>query len=110
MAVRILFTLLVTLSAILFQEGLATTAYDKCFDTTGCFGVQFQQASENCVQEKNCDVLVTYKNHSNGDITFSIQGEVYENEYLAVGLSDDNVMGDDSVVICYSTVNLQCCN
>jgi hypothetical protein len=101
MAVRILLTLIVSFCGILFQEGLATTEYDQCFNTTGCFGVQFEQASGNCVQEKKCNILVTYKNHSNGDVTFSIQGKVNDNEYLAVGLSDDNQMGDDSVVLCY---------
>lgn len=69
--------------------------YDGCGDTKTCFG-----APDNCVESKSCT-------------TFSaviVRGDRYIIElrsqrnagYVALGLSDDDRMGKDSVVECLS--------
>ena len=94
-------TIMISVCILPFHGGLAITEYNQCFNTTGCFGVQFKHDSCDCVSERKCDMIVTYKNNSNGDVAFSILGNVSSNQYLAVGISNDNKMGDDSVVMCY---------
>lgn len=71
-----------------------------CGDIKGCFGLQ----DSVCIQDGTCSALVTY----------AIKGQRYEfelwatntpaNSYVAVGFSEDNLMGDDSVTEC-SLVN-----
>ncbi|XP_019562157.1 putative ferric-chelate reductase 1 homolog isoform X1 [Aedes albopictus] len=68
--------------------------YQGCGDTKGCFGFP-----EGCVESRNCRAVVAT----------IVQGERYIFEmksgynrpaYIAVGLSNDAKMGDDSVVEC----------
>ena len=83
--------------------------YGQCFNNTGCFGVTFDQSSGSvdtgsCVKNHNCDIIVAFKNISSGDVNFAIHGNVPPDTnywYLAVALSEDSKMGDDSVMFCY---------
>ncbi|KAH0954035.1 hypothetical protein HN011_008237 [Eciton burchellii] len=67
--------------------------YTGCHITKNCFG-----APADCIKTKNCIAIVAV----------IVQGEQYifemqaqrEAKYVAVGLSDDKNMGDDSVVEC----------
>ena len=92
----------------IFKYVSAGVNYEQCFNSTGCFGVTFDPSSGSaitglCIKDQNCDIVVAYKNISMGDIEFSIQGKVPKQKdwYLALGLSDDAKMGDDSVMFCY---------
>lgn len=67
--------------------------YNGCYSSKGCFG-----APEGCVKTKNCKAVVAT----------IVRGDRYEFEmkalgdakYVAVGLSEDEKMGDDSVIEC----------
>ncbi|XP_015433243.1 PREDICTED: putative ferric-chelate reductase 1 homolog isoform X2 [Dufourea novaeangliae] len=66
--------------------------YTGCGATKNCFGTP-----AGCVETKNCMAIVTV----------FVRGERYlfemqarDSKYVAVGLSDDSKMGDDSVVEC----------
>lgn len=77
------------------QEQLSDPIYDGCGETKTCFGFP-----DNCVNSKSCRAITAV----------TVRGERYEFElktaaednarYVAVGLSDDTKMGDDSVVEC----------
>lgn len=72
------------------------SVYDGCGQIKGCFGLP----GGVCIEEKSCSALVTY----------AVNGQHYEFElwavnapadsFVAVGLSDDHIMGDDSVTEC----------
>lgn len=72
------------------------SVYDGCGQIKGCFGLP----GGVCIEEKSCSALVTY----------ALNGQHYEFElwavnapadsFVAVGLSDDHIMGDDSVTEC----------
>ncbi|XP_008208684.1 putative ferric-chelate reductase 1 homolog isoform X1 [Nasonia vitripennis] len=66
--------------------------YEGCGSTKNCFGL-----ADGCVDQKNCRAAVSVL----------VEGERYifemqatDAQYVAVGLSDDTKMGDDSVVEC----------
>ena len=64
----------------------------------GCLGLP-----SGCIQTKSCKMLATYHAaKSSGDIKFSLTGNVDIKEYLAIGISTDDKMGDDGVVFCYN--------
>lgn len=71
----------------------ADAFYNGCFSTKGCFG-----APDGCVRSKDCKAVVA----------ITVRGDRYEFEvkapkeaiYVAVGLSHDDKMGDDSIVEC----------
>ena len=64
----------------------------------GCLGLP-----SGCIQTQNCKMLATYHAaKGSGDVTFSLTGKVDIKEYLAIGLSTDDKMGDDGVVFCYN--------
>ncbi|XP_035740364.1 putative ferric-chelate reductase 1 homolog isoform X1 [Vespa mandarinia] len=66
--------------------------YEGCSETKNCFGLPF-----GCLQTKNCKIAVSVL--VRGDrYLFEMQGR--EGKYVAVGLSENNKMGDDSVVEC----------
>lgn len=77
------------------QEQLSDPIYDGCGETKTCFGFP-----DNCVSTKSCRAITAV----------TVRGERYEFElktaaednarYVAVGLSEDTKMGDDSVVEC----------
>ncbi|XP_043508551.1 putative ferric-chelate reductase 1 homolog isoform X1 [Frieseomelitta varia] len=66
--------------------------YTGCGSTKNCFGTP-----SGCVEAKNCMAAVTVL--VRGDrYLFELQAR--DSKYVAVGLSDDSKMGDDSVVEC----------
>ncbi|XP_015598085.1 putative ferric-chelate reductase 1 homolog isoform X2 [Cephus cinctus] len=69
--------------------------YDGCGTTKNCFG-----APDGCVEEKNCDAIVTVLVRGERYL-FELQAQ--GSKYVAVGLSDDRKMGEDSVVECVDT-------
>ena len=93
-----------------FASGMVD--YEQCFNSMGCFGATFDSsgspAKESCIKTKNCDIVVSYRNISNGDIIFAIRGNIRNPPYyLAVALSGDSKMGDDSVMFCYDSGSKQ---
>ncbi|XP_015126559.1 putative ferric-chelate reductase 1 homolog [Diachasma alloeum] len=66
--------------------------YTGCGTTKSCFGVP-----SNCVDSQDCKAVVTVSVQGERYI-FELQGE--GGKYVAVGLSEDAKMGDDSVVEC----------
>ncbi|XP_043793259.1 putative ferric-chelate reductase 1 homolog isoform X1 [Apis laboriosa] len=66
--------------------------YTGCGSTKNCFGTP-----SGCIEEKNCIAAVTVLVHGERYL-FELQAR--DSKYVAVGLSDDSKMGDDSVVEC----------
>jgi len=73
------------------QSDKATT-YDGCGQTKGCFGIP-----AGCVKDKKCTLLGTYRKDGTS-YTFEVEGR--GPHYLAIGLSDNDKMGEDSVIEC----------
>ncbi|GFR30039.1 putative ferric-chelate reductase 1 homolog [Trichonephila clavata] len=71
--------------------------YDGCFESKGCFGIP-----GNCIADGDCLVLLSYTKHDDG-IAFKLAGFLEENQYMAFGLSNDPVMGEDNVYECVKT-------
>ncbi|CAG7837806.1 unnamed protein product [Allacma fusca] len=74
--------------------------YEGCSKTKGCFGTP-----NGCLGTRNCAMFVTYTiQPSNGNAQFELVGNVKSfnspTSYVALGLSDNNRMGDDSVLAC----------
>jgi len=67
--------------------------YAGCGKTKGCYG----GPAGGCVGNKNCDFLVTYR-QMRESVVFQLMGKT--NGYVALGLSTDNKMGEDSVTQC----------
>ena len=74
--------------------------YDECYQTKGCFG-----QPDDCVQKRNCDMIITYTKEvsvsrdQSDRFKFEVGAKVGE-DYVALGLSDDDEMGADSVMAC----------
>ncbi|KAJ8673430.1 hypothetical protein QAD02_004692, partial [Eretmocerus hayati] len=68
--------------------------YAGCGSTKNCFGIP-----DNCVDQRNCmaaaAILVAGERY-----IFELQTTNTDAKYVAIGLSDDDKMGDDSVVEC----------
>ncbi len=76
--------------------------YRGCGETVGCEGLP-----SNCQATRNCSVLLRYEAIAEDMYQFSLTGlTASEATYLAVGLSLDNHMGDDSVVACIPEGNV----
>ncbi|KAG1668403.1 putative ferric-chelate reductase 1 [Nymphon striatum] len=69
------------------------SVYDNCGKTKGCFA-----EPSNCISTKDCDAFVSFTRHEEG-VQFDLIGKS-DNGYVAVGLSSDDKMGDDSVTTC----------
>ena len=71
--------------------------YLGCNITVGCEGLPI-----GCVADRNCSLLLRYHAAAEDSYQFSLSGQATSAEaaYLAIGLSLDNRMGDDSVVAC----------
>ena len=84
-------------------KSLTSQIYDRklkgCLEGEwGCLGLP-----GDCIGNGNCEMLATYHAvEKSGDVTFSLIGQVDIREYLALGLSTDDKMGDDGVVFCYN--------
>ena len=63
----------------------------------GCLGFP-----DGCNQADTCQMLATYHVNNSGDATFSLMGPSDMTEYLAIGLSIDENMGNDYVVSCHN--------
>lgn len=70
--------------------------YDECGNTKGCFGFPAE-----CEASKKCTMLVTYSKVLSG-YKFEIMSNTVSG-YVAAGLSDDDKMGDDSVMACMAS-------
>ena len=75
--------------------------YNQC-QTKLCFGLP-----EDCVEQNNCDYLLSATQNDEGNTEFEIQADVGTtslgrnlNKYWSIGLSTDDKMGDDSVTDC----------
>ena len=70
--------------------------YSGCGKEKGCFG-----NSDNCIEGKNCSFVTRFQGVSNSSYMIEILGELSDdNKYVAVALSLDHLMGDDSVIAC----------
>lgn len=63
----------------------------------GCFGFP-----SNCVETKNCDMLVTYSfDEANKKYNFELSKRKMSNgQYIALGFSNDSSMGEDLIFSC----------
>ncbi|KAG7202882.1 hypothetical protein KM043_010030 [Ampulex compressa] len=66
--------------------------YNGCGTTKNCFGTP-----AGCIEAKNCVAMVSV--HVRGD-KYLFEMQARGGKYVAVGLSEDSKMGDDSVVEC----------
>ncbi|XP_049298973.1 putative ferric-chelate reductase 1 homolog isoform X2 [Anopheles funestus] len=72
----------------------ADPIYDACGQSKGCFGFP-----EGCVDSKNCRAVVTIA-VLGARYVFEMKAGYNSPAYVALGLSDDAKMGDDSVIEC----------
>lgn len=71
--------------------------YDGCDSVKGCLGLP----GGTCIQERSCSALVTFAQKNERSFEFELWAtNSPDNSFVAVGLSDDNKMGDDSVTEC----------
>lgn len=70
-----------------------TSIYDGCGTKKSCFGIQ-----AGCIENKNCLAITTVFKDDNGRYIFEMESK--NAGWVGVGLSDDNKMGDDSVIEC----------
>ncbi|CAL1277355.1 unnamed protein product [Larinioides sclopetarius] len=68
--------------------------YGGCSISKGCFGIP-----SGCISKEDCEVMVSYAKSKDG-IFFQMHGILEDNNYIAMGISGDNKMGDDSVTEC----------
>jgi len=100
------FTVLRTLLLLASQWSVSLSAgsfYHGCNVTQGCFG-----SPQGCISTKNCTYLLSYRTTSHGsngpviniglNVTTMIPNNSYQ--YIAVGFSKDQIMGDDFVLQC----------
>ncbi|GFY75203.1 putative ferric-chelate reductase 1 homolog [Trichonephila inaurata madagascariensis] len=76
------------------KESKIQKMYEGCFESKGCFGTP-----GNCINNQDCLVLLSYTKQ-NDDIAFKLNGLLDNDEYMAFGLSNDPLMGDDNVFEC----------
>ncbi|KAK2708879.1 hypothetical protein QYM36_014491, partial [Artemia franciscana] len=71
--------------------------YEGCGSSKGCYG-----APSNCELSKTCSVLTTYKKVDEDSFEFEVYGALssLDSGYIAVGMSFDDSMGQDSVAEC----------
>jgi len=72
---------------------IGKTVYAGCDDVKGCFGIP-----DGCVEQQNCDAVVTYVASEMEVYQFQLQGT--NEKYVSVGFSTDGDLGDDSVIVC----------
>ncbi len=75
-------------------------SYHGCGSTKGCFGAKFpDDPNDNCINTGDCLVLVTYQAKAEG-LEVLLHGTVENGEYIAMGFSYDDMMGEDLVFSC----------
>lgn len=78
-------------------------SYSECGTIRSCMGYP-----SGCVTKKNCLNLLTFSPAADGtEVNFELISKVPMNSYVAMALSTDQNMGDDSVIQCFSTSNVQ---
>merc|ERR1719450_458934 len=75
-------------------EGEGSVIYNGCGQTKTCFGVP-----QNCISEKKCTLVASWRK-SNSKYDWELYSKSGTGNYVAMGLSDDNKMGDDFVMSC----------
>ena len=78
------------------RRGDAHSIYDDCFNSKGCFGL-----TAGCTEQNDCEVLFTYSEAPSGGMIFTLHGFLDESVYMAMGISQDAFMGNDSVTECF---------
>lgn len=78
------------------QQFTAPINVDQCGNYKGCF-----REPAGC-QEPQCTYILTWKSDDPNYITFELGGlaDTATDRYVAVGLSEDTYMGDDTVFVC----------
>ncbi|GFR58725.1 ferric-chelate reductase 1 [Elysia marginata] len=78
------------------QQFTAPINVDQCGNSKGCF-----REPAGCV-EPHCTYILTWKADGSSSISFELGGLADEatDRYVAVGLSEDTYMGDDTVFVC----------
>ena len=62
----------------------------------GCFGTP-----PNCIETRNCQVAFSHKIVTEDEFEFQlISDQINSDEYIAVGLSQDQFMRNDAVIAC----------
>src|SRR4051812_1426974 len=71
--------------------------YDLCTSNKRlCSGLP-----SDCFKSGNCQILaMAARSTLTADVEFELTGKVESGEWIAAGLSDDDIMGDDSVIDC----------
>ncbi|RWS15655.1 putative ferric-chelate reductase 1-like protein [Dinothrombium tinctorium] len=80
---------------IISDEIILSNEYTGCGTSRNCFGLP-----RGCVNSRNCDLLLTAIFEQNIHVRFELFGKVSVAQWFAMGLSNDNLMGDDSVTEC----------
>ncbi|XP_073846110.1 putative ferric-chelate reductase 1 homolog isoform X2 [Musca autumnalis] len=68
--------------------------YDGCGSSKNCFGNK-----DGCVDSKSCDFVAAIKVRGN-IYEFELKSQAKDAAYVALGLSEDDKMGDDLVIEC----------
>lgn len=68
--------------------------YDQCGNTRSCMG-----DTNDCIANRNCSILITFRPGDDGN-TVAFELVAITDGYVAVGFSNDDSMGDDSVLEC----------
>ncbi len=76
--------------------------YDGCDSDKGCIG-----QPEGCISSRDCMLAMSYQGISGNEYRYEIIGVMDDPDswYVAMGLSSDDEMGDDNVVICKNTAD-----
>jgi hypothetical protein len=70
--------------------------YNGCQEDYGCQGMP-----DNCIEGKNCSLLMKWKGTSSQAYQIELSAMLNDStEYLALGFSEDDMMGNDSVIAC----------
>ncbi|EFX80429.1 hypothetical protein DAPPUDRAFT_304120 [Daphnia pulex] len=72
-----------------------SSVYDGCDGTKGCLGYP-----ASCIQQRSCSALVTFAQKGQRSEFELWATKSTDNSFVAVGFSEDNKMGDDSVTEC----------
>ena len=78
-----------------FNPFIKPSIYLGCNENVGCEGLPV-----GCVASRNCSILLRYEAVAEESSQFNLTGTAAGGTYLAIGLSMDDKMGDDSVVAC----------
>ncbi|CAG0921655.1 unnamed protein product [Notodromas monacha] len=102
-----------TEAADVLSNSVVTNMYQGCGVTTGCLGLTdtFKWSigdSVRCIENQNCHALAVFNStrvpdEDEVDFTFFVRIGNVTNQYVALGISDNDKMGSDTVVVCKSS-------